>query len=297
MKAALAAQRSVDVLNHLTEHPRTAFTLSEISAALGVSPTSMSAVLLALTEAGYLIRHPRHKTYELGPALVAAGHSASIRHPIVELARDDMIELALLGTECVGAAVVGGDILVLALEGTPSPYGNELRSGQRLPLVAPYGQVFLTWTSGGPLRRWLGPLADDEEGRTEYERSFEIVRARGFSVGLRTPSVTSVRDAISLAGQRPRDKGAQAMMRESIPGQGHAYVLDEIDDGASYLIANISAPIFGADSSVVYALTIQGMDALTGAEVRRVGEQLVDTCRGITRRLGGRAPDALHGLR
>ena len=99
----------------MTVHPRMAFTLSELSTALSVSPASMSAVLLALSDSGYIARNARHRTYTLGPALVAAGNGASERHPVIEAARPELFRLAAFGGECVGSAAVGDDLMILAI--------------------------------------------------------------------------------------------------------------------------------------------------------------------------------------
>src|ERR1700728_3864008 len=101
VKPALAATRAIDVTNFVAMNSRRSFSLTELSKAVSVSPASLSDVLLALTESGWLIRHPQHKTFEIGPALVAGGYAASMRHPVGELARPFMERLAALGTECV----------------------------------------------------------------------------------------------------------------------------------------------------------------------------------------------------
>src|SRR5690606_30514607 len=112
---------------YLTANPRSAYTLSELSAALDVSPASMSAVLLSMTDAGYLARHPRHRTYELGTSAVALGNAAAVRHPVVELAHRAMVELTDSGLSCVGSAVVGDDMVVLAVTGPATQGTREIR--------------------------------------------------------------------------------------------------------------------------------------------------------------------------
>src|ERR1039458_5209422 len=70
-RPALAAARAVEVLNFLASHPGESFTLSELSRHLNLNMASGLSVLKALTDAGYVHRHDSHKTYSLGPALVA----------------------------------------------------------------------------------------------------------------------------------------------------------------------------------------------------------------------------------
>src|SRR4051812_14520364 len=90
VKPALAASRAVRVLDYLSLHPGRPCTLTEIAKALQVSPASMLAVLAALTDAGYIVRHPAHKTYVVGPALVAVGNAAVIQHPVVPAAQHEL---------------------------------------------------------------------------------------------------------------------------------------------------------------------------------------------------------------
>src|SRR5207248_704067 len=72
-RPAPGAERVVAVLNFLTAHPDESFTLSELARRLGLNKATCHALLMTLTEAGYVLRHPTRMTYMLGPALVAAG--------------------------------------------------------------------------------------------------------------------------------------------------------------------------------------------------------------------------------
>src|SRR5215207_8864352 len=158
MKPALAAARTVEVMDHFTTHPNSVFSLSELAVTMNVNLPSMSTVLLALTKSGYLLRHPVRKTFEIGPAFVAIGRAAASHYPIVDLARDEMIELAKLGGECIGSVKAGGNLLVLAVEGRPTPGAREIYVGQRLPLLPPYGQMFLAWSKPAEIAAWVALL-------------------------------------------------------------------------------------------------------------------------------------------
>lgn len=120
VKPALAARRAVMALDHLASRAGEPRTLTEICAATGVNPASMLSVLAALTDGGYLVRHPAHKTYTLGPALVAVGHAALSHDPTIAAARD---ELSLLGEEvraqCAAAVVMGDELVAVVVEGRP----------------------------------------------------------------------------------------------------------------------------------------------------------------------------------
>ena len=84
-RPALAATRSAAILNFLAANPSEGFTLSDLAERLGINVASMHALLGALTDAGYLARHPRLRTYTLGPSVVALGTAALETHPAIDL--------------------------------------------------------------------------------------------------------------------------------------------------------------------------------------------------------------------
>lgn len=286
MKAARAAARAVEVIQYLSMYPTRTFTLTELARATSVNSASLLDVLVALTEAGWVVRHPAHKTYRLGPVLVPIGRAAAAGNPVVDLVRPVMRELMSLGTECVGSAAVGDDILVLALEGRPAGNGRDLRVGYRIPLVPPFGLVFLAWDSAEWVTRWAGRVGIDSRA---FQRSLAAVRARGFAVGLNNPGVTRMHDLADAVAARPYDEVRRAELAESILSQVDVYVLDEIDPDLQYDVAMVSAPIFRPDRTVEFALTVQGIGSCDGARLREVGERLAGECAALTRELGGYA--------
>src|SRR5690606_29411417 len=161
-RMALSARRALQVLDFLTVNQRGTFTLSELSRALDVSPASMSSVLKVMSDQGYVTRHPRHKTYTLGPAVTAAGTAASNTHPVIDLARAGWVNLAATpGRECSGTVRVGRDILCIAVEGKPTGRSLALAPGQRIPLQPPFGQPFMAWMPPEELREWVAALPAD----------------------------------------------------------------------------------------------------------------------------------------
>jgi len=123
-RPALAAARSVEILNFLASHPGESFTLSELSRHLNLNMASGLSVLKALTDAGYVHRHHSHKTYSLGPALVAVGYAALARYQVIEIALEEMRRLAAeCDTECVASVVVGDEIVIVGASGRPRAGG------------------------------------------------------------------------------------------------------------------------------------------------------------------------------
>jgi DNA-binding IclR family transcriptional regulator len=287
------------VLDYFTMNPQRAFTLSELSTAVGASPSSLSAVLQALMDSGYLVRHPRHKTYELGPALVAVGRAAAARHPVIELARPELARLAeLYDAQGIGSVVVGDQILVLVMEGRPSHRTRGIVLGSRIPVVPPFGQVWLAYGGPAAIRSWLrraDPDAVDDATVAHLQEALHHVRNRGYAVNLRSEQLQAYGDALDLLQRLPSNVSLQQQVHDVVVGLGAGYeLLDEHPDGR-YEVGMLIAPVFGPDGSVVLALTLSVMAERTGTQIADIGARLVESGLALTRAIGGRVPSADAG--
>ncbi len=74
-RAVPMVQRTVAVLERLTAHPEGA-TLTELSRAERISPSSLLALLTTLRARGYVTRGEADGRYRAGPALAALGSAA-----------------------------------------------------------------------------------------------------------------------------------------------------------------------------------------------------------------------------
>lgn len=293
-RPALAATRAVQVLNFLTARPAESFTLSEIARGIGCNPASTLSVLQALADADYVHRHPSHKTYSLGPAVVAVGDAALARHQVIDVARAEMRLLAEeCACECVASVVVADEIVLVALAGRPRARGADVRVGQRVPMIPPLGPVFIAWAGDEMVERWLdalGPAGDAAE-RAHYRAALASVAERGFSVGLESGARARVGRVLAeragLAAGGPPDPQVTSL----IAALRHDYEVVELDVTHRHPISNIAAPVFGPEGHVVLALTLHGFGTVMDEEAtRRTAERLLSTTALVTRRTGGRAP-------
>jgi DNA-binding IclR family transcriptional regulator len=282
-RLAPATGRTIALLNFLASHPDEAFSLSELARRLEMNKATAHAMLVTLTEAGYLLRHPVTKSYTLGPALIAVGNAAGSRHfEVVDYARDEMRRLSDdLGVQCVASVAIGEEIVLLGRSGDPGPLGLSVQVGQRLPLVPPLGTVFLAWSGPDEIDRWLrhlGPSTSDEQ-LARYRAAVATVRRRGYSIGLdavRTPGPRALRDAaVQVVEEVPHDE----------------YILLELEHSASYRLSHIAAPVFGADGRVVLALTLMGFrHELSAEQVPEYAERLQRATLAVTRLIHGKDP-------
>jgi len=285
-RPALAASRAIGILNFLAAHPEEGFTLSEMASRLGINVASTHALLGVLTDAGYVTRTARLRTFTLGPSVVALGSAALECHGAVDLARDAARELAgETGLEVAVTAPAGSSIVFLARAGEPSARGVPVHVGQHVPLVPPLGSVFVAW---GDADAWLAG-ADDPAPLLAV---LESVRRRGYSIALEADARKSLGHALDDLAGLPADDRRRATVEQLVADLGRReYQVRDVDPSRSYDVSMIAAPVFGAGGEVVLALTLLGFDAgLRGMDVVAYGEQLRDTTLVVTKRSRGRVP-------
>ncbi len=285
-RPALAASRAVAVLNFLAAHPTEGFTLSEVASRLGINLASAHALLGVLTDAGYVARHPRLRTFTLGPSVVALGTAALECHPVVDLARDAARELAAEASlEVAVTAAAGSHIVFLARAGDPSARGVPIHVGQRVPLVPPLGSVFVAW---GGADAWLAQ-ADDPDALRDV---LETVRGRGYSVAIEADARKALGHALDDLAAGPANEQLRASVEGLVTELGRReYQVRELAPARPYQVSMIAAPVFGPAAEVALALTLVGFEGeLLGREIAAFGERLRDVGLVVTQRSRGRVP-------
>jgi DNA-binding IclR family transcriptional regulator len=295
-RPALSADRALGVIDLLTRRPSERFTLSELVRDTGVNGASLHALLAVLERRGYVQRHPVHRTYGLGPALVAAGTAALDQLAGIREARHELDALSTsLHLEVVLTAPAGPEIVVVGRAGHDSAFGESLRVGRRLPLVPPFGTVFLAWSTGDEIEEWLArarPALSPEEVDAQ-RRSIASVRERGYAVALESGARRAFGSAVSGADDAAVLRADAAGLDELLAQLAHGrYQLDTLDEGMTYEVAMVAAPIFDAQGRVVAAIAASGFPPAIGAgELRRVADEVRGRATIITKRTHGRVPD------
>lgn len=282
-RPAPAVDRTVALLNFLSLHPDEWWSLSELARRLDLNKATAHAMLTALTDAGYVLRHPVDKTFTLGPAVIAVGNAAAVhQYEFVDFARGEMQALAdELAVRCIASAAIGEEIVFLAASGDPQPLGLHVVVGQRLPLVPPLGTVFVAWSSPAEIDEWLrrlGPDATETELR-RYRDAVETVRQRGYSLGLDVPAA---RGLMAREGDR----------RHAFSELGHnEYVLLELEHSASYRLSHIAAPVFGPDGRVALSLNLMGFrHELRAEQVPDLAARVTEATARVTKAIHGKVP-------
>jgi DNA-binding IclR family transcriptional regulator len=294
-RPALSATRAVDVLNFLAAHADESFTLSELVRRLDLNLASAHAVMAALEQAGYVIRHPSTRMYSLGPLLVALGDVARRRHPVLDVAEERLGELtAELDLEGLVVGAADTEMVILGRAGEPRPHGMKTGVGQRIPFVPPLGAVFLAWSAPDRVAEWMAraPSSAGPKGRKQYRDILEIVRARGFTVGLADPARPRMAAALDELEERPRSRAARGRLRATVDALTSAdTVLTSIEPGTAHRVAHVAAPVFDQHHDVQLAVYLLGFRGLLSAErLLEIAHRLVETATLVTRLGGGRAP-------
>lgn len=292
-RPAPASTRAAAIISFLTAHPLRGFTISELVRHLGMNIASAHATLAVLSDCGFVLRDPVHRTYVLGPALAATGFAALERHPAINAAIDQAEELAAeLETEVGVTAVAGRDVVLLAQRGPEPPASGIGYPGDRSPLLAPMGATFVAWAGEEAVTAWLERAAVEPPVEALYRRVLDQVRDHGFSVAAPSIASPAVMRAMSRVRADPADDGAEHDLTDVLRENDEMLLLfDGLSDADHIRFRAIAAPVFDPTGRALLALSITG----TGEPVRvdrvlALGRRLARAAAIATRRARGRAP-------
>jgi DNA-binding IclR family transcriptional regulator len=314
VKSAPAVVRATKVLDFFVSRPGQPFTLAEVADALSVRPGTLLTILQALIDRGYLARHPRHKTYVLGPALIAAGHAALLPHPIVDIARRELPRLAdETGIECSATLVIGNHFVVVASSGRSSQTDPTLVwMGAHLPLQRPFGALFVAWADEEVIERWIGPeyLERSPQEASRLRAVLARLRLQGYELTLAggAQATQVLGRAVSQAWARTHPPAAatgdgapavhsvgsiidyntagplQAEIDVGIELASRQYVALNLQERPLAEATTISVPVFGRVDDVALVLTAHGVSQpLTAESLDRAVGQLSGCATHITK--------------
>ena len=293
-RAAPAATRAASILAFLTANPSRGFRISELAEHLGMNLASAHATLAVLCDAGFLLRDPVHRTYVLGPALAVTGFAALEQHPALGAAIEQADLLAdELGAEIGVTAIAGRDVIFVARRGGPAALAATIGyPGDRSPLLAPIGAIFMAWADDDTVAEWLARAELPPHLADGYREILAEIRERGFSVPLPPIGSPAVQDAISRVRSEPTDRGAEHNLAGVLQQTDEMLVpLSRLSPTDEIVYKTIAAPIFDPLGRVLLSLSITGPDhAVAVNDVLRLGHRLAQAATVATREVRGRAP-------
>jgi DNA-binding IclR family transcriptional regulator len=293
-RAAPAAARAARILSFLTAHPSRGFTISELVDHLGMNIASAHATLAVLSDSGFIVRDPVHRTYFLGPAMAATGFAALEQYPAIQAAIGQADVLAdELDAEVRLTALAGRDVIFLAERGPEPLTSTSGYTGDRSPLLAPLGAVFVAWADDAEIVGWLERASVDAQTAEFYRRALAETRARGFSVPMHAMAGPEIADAITRLREEPAARGAEQQLTHVLQQTDEMLVLfDELSAGDKILFKTVAAPIFDPIGRVLLSLNITGPEhPVRVDEVLELGRRLVRSAAIATRQARGRVPE------
>lgn len=288
-----STSRVIELLNFLGDHPREFFSLSELARRLDLNKATAHGMLGALSDAGYLFRHPVDKTFSLGPAIVALGQAAvAAESKVVAFAHPEMEALsAATGAQCVASTAIGDEVVIVAVVGLASvPTASDL--GYRARLYPPHGLVFVAWASDARVESWLESVAATPVDRKHYREMLVSIQERGFSLAANAQA----RSRLDRVMKEVQNEALTPEVHKTLTALGAELAREErelfkLSPEQRYQIRSISAPVFDAFGTVCLALILRGFPELTGSQILDHAESLVAACGRVTRLIGGVLPD------
>ncbi|MGB8365950.1 MAG: helix-turn-helix domain-containing protein [Rhizomicrobium sp.] len=286
-RAALAASRAIQIIDFLAAQGTTRFTLSELARALDINVASCHGILQELTKSDHLSRHPVHKTYSLGPVLVAIGDVANENHGVIARAKSAAAALShRLGVEVLLSMRAGDEVLGLAHFNQAVVDRAWLRPGVRLPLRPPLGVTFVAWEPEADIEKWLGRGLDgkiDPATASSLRELLVSVRQRGFQLALKadTQELANLSDALDV---RRYVEHLDRWLTRFRPDNLLHFDPMQVNDGEWYEVDFISAPVFDSPGKPTYSMTLYHFDdKLIGADIKNCISNLISTCRSVGR--------------
>ncbi|MFE8013859.1 flavin reductase [Streptomyces antibioticus] len=217
--------------------------------------------------------------------------AAQIR--LADLARDHMRALAdEFGLECYAQSLAGDEIVIVAAVG-PADTAVRTHVGRRLPLVPPYGTLFVAGEGERAAEAWISRLPQpvSEADLASCRHMLEQVRRRQWSLGLVSPRHPEVWNEVDGFTATPRTPALDRRMSQVLDEVLDQYEPEELEPDALHDVRVLAAPVHGPDGTVVQVLVLFGMEPqVSAAQVERWRDRLLDAADAVTAAIGGRCP-------
>jgi flavin reductase (DIM6/NTAB) family NADH-FMN oxidoreductase RutF len=225
-------------------------------------------VVAAVTELGVLnpvdpLLFFRGGYGSFGPRSMAAADADLLEQlRLIDSVRPMMDALAQeLATEVSASCLVRNELVLAAASGRPRS-GELSQVGRRVAFRPPFGSVFAAWASPERREQWLraaGPVSDAV--RERFREIPELVSSRGYVITLPHGGSSG-----GWTGYNPTE-----------------YRKDQA-------VESITAPVFGADGEVAFALTVWGGPVAEDLPTVLLVDRITETARNATAAIGGQIP-------
>jgi DNA-binding IclR family transcriptional regulator len=285
-------ERVVRLLDTLRAHPGEAMRFADLARAGDLSQATCHAILLTLTDAGYVVRDAETRAYTLGPALVALGAAARASFPEVRAAATDLEALAASTRLPVSAArVVDDAITVLDVVG-PDRDTLPIHEGTRVPCAPPFGAIHVAWDGDAAIDAWIARAPRPTLTAARLRAVVDDHRRTHVAIAPYTQSSAQLRAAL---GELAIDALADDVRERTLELLA---AIDELDYTSAALadrellaVNTLTAPVFDHRGRVAFAVALHVADAaLTVARLHVLTAELRRATEAMTDRIGGQLP-------
>lgn len=289
-------QRVVSLLDHFVAHQGGRYGLSELARELGMSKPTCLGIVTTLVESGHLVCDPQTKTYALGPAWIGIGRLAQQNFSAADVATPLLADLsARYEAACTASAVVGDEIVVLASTVAPGRR-PAVPVGQRYPFAPPVGLMYVLWSTDDAFDRWLAkpptlPVTLDEQ---HLRAVVAECRDRGYLVEGLTETGRRLHSLMAGVAAYDLPQEVRELVGEMVTSLGErVYLGADLSPRGRHPVSVLAAPTYDADGIQELVLTLYVGHAITGAEIARRAQALVEVAATVTSSVaaaaGGRA--------
>lgn len=270
--------------------------MSELARRAEIAKPTCIGIVKALTDAGYLDRDPRTKTYGLGPSLITAGRAAIEGLAPAAVVQSELSALSEAFHLPATAAVFRSDHLtIIERTGPPSVYDPLIQVGVQLPLIPPTGKMGIIFSDDEQVTAWLRREPADSDHRIDVDRLWAVIgeaREAGYLV-TRSGESSQLLAALlkPLGGKGVSDELVAIVSQVAARMGDEEYLREELKPGCSYQVSTVSAPAYDANGRVKLLVVLYVVaESVRYSDIHAYGEALVAVGDRLTGAIGGHHP-------
>jgi DNA-binding IclR family transcriptional regulator len=270
-------ERVVAIMQLLGSQPARAFSLAEITRALGISRATGHAILTTLASHHWVVRDIATATYCWGPGLASLAKPAGNRifHGILQELAESTATQVFLARRDVNT------ILVVDTAGE-STSRMRVDRGLRMPLVAPFGRDYVAWSAATARRAWLQGIGKPSPALSRrITEVIKEIRERGYVIERLSREYVQVYTALRALGGDAEPDAITARLARAFADLTVIDVLPaELAEKSTHSIATISAPIMD-DGVVSMSISAAPLTDLSAPAIQQLGDQVCAAARRI----------------
>ncbi|MFE3543758.1 helix-turn-helix domain-containing protein [Nocardia sp. NPDC059177] len=263
----------------------TALPAAEIAQSLGLSRSTVGAILSTLDRHGWVRRQP-DLAYRLGPGLARVGLLVPV--PLAdEVAVDAELQRLAQRVGCGVAltALHGEELRFVAVVGGPGLIPAGIENGTHIPLLPPAGATLIAHAAASDQQRWLD--RGDPGRRAEFRDVLATIRATGYCAwSLRPGALTALgvlAEVVEHLAERPAGdelRGRVLSLLGDVTGSAHTEAA--LSSPGTVSLGYLSAPVLAPDGRALFEIQIGPLRTAVTLRERR---HFIDELRATARRV------------